>query len=259
MLVKDVAIGLDQGFAETEVDLLLAEARLSLAALDGDAALAEMAPDRTDQVLLLGPLEDVVILVVEAHRAEIVIALLSRRAVAVVEDVELDLRTGHDRVAGLARPRELALQHAARRDLDRLLVMIEQVAQHESGARQPGGEAQGAEVGPAQEVAKAGLPTGVAVTFDDIHLHVAGEQVVTGMHAARRHLLEEVRSGEALSHQAAVHVREHRQHGLDLALVDEAAQLLQGQHAARRLVVHRLVVLVNHRYPAAMNTLFHSL
>src|SRR6185295_8016994 len=88
VLVEDVAVRLRQRLAKAEVDLLLAQPGLALAELDGNAALVEMAPDGADELVLLGTLEDVVVLVVRAHRPQAVIALRPRLGEAVVEDVE---------------------------------------------------------------------------------------------------------------------------------------------------------------------------
>jgi hypothetical protein len=88
------------------------------------------------------------------------------------------------------------------------------------------------------EVAVAGLPARVFVAGDDVHLHVAGEQVVAGVHAAVGHLLQEIRPHDPLAHEAAVHVGEDGEHGLDLAALDEVAQLFPGQHAAHGLLSH---------------------
>ena len=100
-----------------------------------------------------------------------------------------------------------------------------------------GMSAQRVEVGLHLEVAVAALPRRHRVAADGVHLDVDGEQVVAGLGAVLGDLVEEVRRGQPLALQAALHVGEREQHGVDLAAADRRAQLveLQGRlHGAQR-------------------------
>ena len=238
VLVNNIPVALRQRIAKLQVDLLLAQPGLALAELDRHAAAIQRAANAAHQLILFGALENMVILVVIADRLEVVVVLGLGRCEGLVEQVQLDLRAAHHREAGLLRPRELALQHAPRRDLDHLFLLGEQVAQHHRGARQPGRPPQRREIGHAVEIAIAGLPAGVLVAGDDIHLHIAGQQVVAGVHAIVGHMIHEEVAGDPLAHQAAVHIRENRQHRLDLAALDQVAKLGAGQHAGDWAMVH---------------------
>ncbi len=87
------------------------------------------------------------------------------------------------------------------------------------------------EVGLHLEVAVAALPRGHRVAVDGVHLDVDGEQVVARLGAVLDDLVEEVARGQALALQAALHVGQRQQDGVDLAGVDLRAQLVEGHRS----------------------------
>ena len=106
------------------------------------------------------------------------------------------------------------------------------VAEDEGGAVEPGCLAEGGHVGGHVEVAVAELPVGVLVAGDGVHLHVDGEEVVAGVGAGGRDLVEEEAGVEALAVKAAVEVGEGEGDGVDLAGVDFGAEGVEGEEAA---------------------------
>jgi hypothetical protein len=160
-----------------------------------------------------------------------------RLLVAVAEDEELELGCAHRHVAGGGGALELAPEDRARCDVDEGAVGIGvDVAQHQRRAFHPGGPAQRREVDAAADVAVALLPRREAVPGHRIHVHVAREQVVAGVHPVRRDLGAEELGVVALADQPPVEIGKHHQHGVDLAAVHEVAQLGFGQHAGARRV-----------------------
>jgi hypothetical protein len=77
------------------------------------------------------------------------------------------------------------------------------------------------------EVAVAALPRGHLVAADRVHLDVDGEQVVAGLGAVLGDHVEEVARGQPLALQAALHVAEREQDGVDRPGRRGRAQLLQ--------------------------------
>src|SRR5204862_1123073 len=92
VLVDDVVVGARDRLAVAEVDLLLARAPLALARLDDDPGTEHAVANVAMDELLLGGLEDVVVLGVRADRLEAAVALLPRPIVRVAEEDELELR-----------------------------------------------------------------------------------------------------------------------------------------------------------------------
>ncbi len=224
VLVDDVAVGLGQNVAVLEVYLLLSGSPFALAELDRDAAVVERIADCADQALFLGALKDVIVLDVAAHGLQLVVALAASRVEAVVEDVKLDLRAAHDGESRGGGSLQLALQDAARRDLDRSIPGLgEEIAYHQGGLGEPGGAPERREVRYRMEIAVAAFPTREAVARHGVHLHVAGEQVVASVVAVTDRVLHEEMAGDALAHQAAIHVGEDGENGFDLAGFDGRA------------------------------------
>src|SRR5207302_138180 len=82
------------------------------------------------------------------------------------------------------------------------------------------------------KIAVAQLPIGKAIARDRSHLHVDGQQVVAGMGTVAADLLDEHLGVEALAQQPPVVVGEADDHGLDLVLRDQSAQLLEIEHSS---------------------------
>ena len=105
--------------------------------------------------------------------------------------------------------------------------MPDDVAQHECRRLQPGNRAQRRQVRLQPEVAVAPLPARKRVAGLRIHLHVEREQVVAALRLVpSRDLLEEEVDVVALPHQAALHVRERDDDGVDARVLE----LARAQH-----------------------------
>src|SRR6185503_16456944 len=118
--------------------LLLAGAPLALAALDPDAGAQHAVADVAVDPLLLGGLEDVVVLGVIADRLEVRVALLLGDLVRVLEEDELELRGDQHAVAGGGGTLYLTLEDAARRLLDRVAGMVDEITEDERRLLEPG-------------------------------------------------------------------------------------------------------------------------
>ena len=239
LLVDHVAVRHVEGFGVDDVELVLAGTPFALARLDRNAARLEMPAERRVVGLLLGALQHVVVLDVPAEGFEVLEALGLRRVVGLLEDVVLELGGAHGGVPELLQALDLALENAARRDLDRLVVALgEQVADHQRRALEPRGDAQRREVRHAMEVAVALLPVGEGVAGDDVHLHVDGEQIVAGVHPLLGDAVEKEAPGDAFAEQPAVEVRKDHQDGLDLAVDHLARELLDRQQTLYQILRH---------------------
>ena len=97
-----------------------------------------------------------------------------------------------------------------------MMVMIDQVAEHQGRALEPGNPAQGVQVRLEDEIAVAEVPVGRLVARNRLVLHVDGQQVVAAMG-----LLDDVGEkevpGHPLAHEPALHVDHGHHHGIDLA------------------------------------------
>ena len=69
-------------------------------------------------------------------------------------------------------------------------------------------------------IAVAPFPGGKAITGHDVHFHVAGQQVVTGMHAITEDLIYKKAAVDAFAHQTAIQIGEDRQYGVNIATAD---------------------------------------
>ena len=208
---------------------MLAPPGLPLGELAGDARGFEPPPDLADEVLVLGRLQDVVVLEEGRVRRQALVALGVGLLVAVAEEVELDLRGQHRRVAERGCGLLLPAQDLAGRDLDRLAgVDVDQVAQHEGGPIDPARDADGRRVDDGPHVAVALLVAGEAVARDRVVVHVRGDQVVAGLVALGAGDVVEVEApGGPLAHQPALQVRERRDDRVDLAGGDGVRELLR--------------------------------
>ena len=125
-----------------------------------------------------------------------------------------------------------------------------EVGHQQHGALVPRDRAQRVEVGLQLEVAVAALPGRHRVAVDGVHVDVDGQQVVAALGAVLGDLVQEVRGGQPLALQPALHVGDRQQHGVDRAVRDgllssssvTAANVRRSASAARyrRMSVHRL-------------------
>ena len=236
VLVDHVAVGHLERVGVPEVDLVLAEARLTLRELHRDAGVVDAVADRPDEVLVAGGLEDVVVLDVRAVRREAGVTLRGGFLVGVAEQDELQLRATLDRVPGFLRPRDLAPQDLARRDLDRLAGgRVEEIAEDERGLLQPRQHAQRGGVGSAEHVAVARLPTREAVSGNGRHVDVDREEVAARVDPVLGDMSSVEPSRHSLPHEAALQIGEGDDDGVDLVGIDEPAQLLDVGHRAKVL------------------------
>ena len=107
VLVERVAIRHLDGLGVAQVDLLLPAPPLALRELDRHGGRLHPVADGADEPLLLGGLEDVVVLEVLGDRRQPVVALRARLLERLLEQVELELGRDHDagsRASRRARP-----------------------------------------------------------------------------------------------------------------------------------------------------------
>ena len=200
--------------------------------------------DGAHDALLLGGLQDVIVLDVGAGGLEAVVALGRRRLVGLVEQIELELGGAERAQLAGREPLDLALEHGARRMRHVVVVMVEHVGQHQRRAFEPGQRPQRRQVGLQDEIAVALVPARRRVARHRLHVDVVGEQVV----AAVRLLVgavDEVLGLEALADQPALHVDHGDQHGIDAAGLDRGFQLVEPEIAG-----HALPLVSSRRLPA---------
>ena len=102
--------------------------------------------------------------------------------------------------------------------------------------RLPRHRAQRVEVGAHHEVAIAALPRGHREALDRGHVDVDREQVVAALGAVLGHLVDEVMRDQPLAHQAALHVGDREQDGVDLPPLDQIPKLLE-RHRCKKVQV----------------------
>ena len=110
------------------------------------------------------------------------------------------------------------------------MMMIDHVAKHESGSRQPGNSPERRQVGLHDEIAVALLPVGYRVARHRLHIDVVGEQIV----AAVGFLVgapEEELGVKTLADEPSLHVGKADHDRVDLATVGRRPQFLQRQYA----------------------------
>ena len=179
--------------------------------------------------LLLGGLQDVVVLRVVADRLEARVAFPVRRLVGVLEEEELELRGDVDAVAELRRALDLPLEDAARRRLDGPVVLVLEVAEDERRLLEPRDRPERRPVGHGMEVLVAGRPARHAVSRERRHVDVDREEIGAGVHPVARHLVQEEAPGDAFSHEPALLVGERDQDRVDLTAADELLEAVERQ------------------------------
>ncbi len=105
-----------------------------------------------------------------------------------------------------------------------------QIGHHQGGAGQPGQQSQGAEIGRHDHIAVAGLPAGDGVPVDGVHVHVDGKQVVATFGAVGGDVLDEQPGRHPFAGEAALHVGERDDDGVDLTVGDETFEFDLRQH-----------------------------
>ena len=158
------------------------------------------------------------------------VALVVDRLVTFIEKVELKLRGAVGAHLLLLQPRDLSLEHCARRMRHVVLMVIEHVGQHQRGAVEPRQAAQRRHVGFHDEVAVAFLPARRRVAGHRLHVDVVCEQIIAAVRLLMRTVAEEFRL-EALADQAPLHVHHGNNHGVDRAGGDGFLQVAETQIA----------------------------
>ena len=186
-------------------------------------------------------LQDVVVLEIPAGGLEVAIARPARRRDSpAAEEVVLELGSRERRESQLAAPRRPARggSTAARRARARASsrrarrtaparVFSSQLATAASPDRARGGSR------------RSPAPSSRTVARDRLHLHVDREEIVAGVRAVRRSLVDEQLGVEPLAHQPAVVVGEADDDGLDSAARRRRTQLVECQRALPcRALVH---------------------
>ena len=158
------------------------------------------------------------------------IALGGGRLVALVEQIELELGGAEGAHLLGRQPRDLALEHGARRMRHVVVMVVEHVGQHQRGAFEPRQRAQGGEVGLQDEIAVALVPARGRVARHRLHVDVVGEQIVAAVRLLVR-AVDEILGLEALADEAALHVDHGDEHGVDGAGGDGLLQLVEPEIA----------------------------
>ena len=215
VLVDGVVVAHPQRLAVVEVDLVLAEVALALGVLDPHPGAGHLVADAADQRLDPRGAQQRVVDVVEVGRVEVAVAGLPGVLVGVLEQHELQLGARHRR----SSPRS-ASRSSWRRRIWRGLATTGSPPCHCRSAMTStvagchGIGAQRVEVGHHLEVAVAALPRRHLVAVDGLHVHVHGQQVVAALGAVLEHVVHEVRGGQALALQPALHVGDGQEHGV---------------------------------------------
>ncbi len=230
VLVYAVPVGHLQRLRIAQIDFRLTRPPFALGELHGNTGPFHAVADGPDQPFLLGCLKDVVVLDIPARRLEVGIALAGDIRVAFVEEIEFQLGADLDRIARVARPRQLAFQDRARRVRNVLAVMIHAIADDQGGAFQPGDVPQGRRIRPDGEIAIPLVPRGGLEARYRLHFHIHGQQVIADMHLTL-HLVEVEAARHPFAQEAPLHVRKTDQNRIDLPLVDQSLQGFPIQHS----------------------------
>ena len=208
VLEDEMTVGRDERLVVDDVHLVLAPPRLALGDLDRDAGGAHLVADATQDVLLACRLQQLVVLDGRGVRRQAPPPLGVGLLEGLLEEEELELGRAAHPQAALGRPLQLAAQDLAGRHLDRRPVLVGQVADDEGGAFEPRDQAGRGVVGPADEVAVAGVPVREAVARERVHVDVHRQEVVARLDPVLGHVRPEEVRRHPLPHGPPVHVGE---------------------------------------------------
>ena len=238
---------IDDGVLVREVDLVLAAAGLALGELHRQPGVAKSTADRPDDALLLGRLQDVVVLDVGRRRRQRAVVGAVGVVVALPEEEELDLAAALDDEPGVGGGGHLALQDAPRRELHRRCrVDVDEVDDHHRRLVQPRQVADRRRVDDAAHVAVALVVARPAETRQRRVVEVAGDEVVAVLRPVRDDGVEEELAVGALADHPPEVVGEHGEHRVDVAAVDVGTQRVQRHGEVPR---HRRVTRGSCRRP----------
>ena len=226
VLVDGVLVAGLQRLAVVEVDLVLAEVALALGVLDLHPRARHLVADAADQRLDPRGAQQRVVDVVEVGRVQVAVAGLPGVLVGVLEQHELELGAGHRLPPALGQPVQLAPQDLPRAGHHGVAAVPLQVGHDQHGGRVPRDRPQRVQVGDHLEVPVAPLPRRHLVAVDRLHVHVHGQQVVAPLGAVLEHVVHEVRAGQPLALQAALHVRDGQQDGVHRPRLDRLLELV---------------------------------
>ena len=231
VLVDGVVVAGGAGMVVPERDLLLAQVALALDAFAVQSGTLHAQTDVAQQRLHPGGRHHGVVDVVVAGRCQVAVSRGPGLAECVVEHHEFELGPDVGHQLPLGQPVDLAVQDAARSLLDGATVQPRQIRHHQGGARQPGDQPQGAEVGGHHHVAVAGVPTRHRVATDGVHVDLDREQVVTTLRTVGGDLFDEQPARNPLTGQPALHIAEGDDDGVDLTRRHHLLQVGSCQHA----------------------------
>ena len=243
VLEHDAPVGRFEDVVVADVDLVLAVGRLALAELDRDVRLGHLIAQQAVERLGLRGLEQVVVLVVVAEGPRDRPTALGQLLPGVLEDVELELGAGLDRVARVRGARDLPLEDRPRRDRDLLAgLLVDRVGQDHGRPGQPRQDPQLVPDRFGDPVAVAGLPVHQAEPLGRGHLHVGAEEVRAEVGAVADDAVEEGLALDALAHEPALHVGEGHDDRVDPPVADHALELGESwvpDRVAVLVVAHR--------------------
>ena len=93
-----------------------------------------------------------------------------------------------------------------------------QISGHDDAAWQPGSHAQGLHVGDHCHVGVTGVPGGDFVALNGVVFDIYRQEVVAALGPVVGNVVQEMPGGNALSDEAALHIGEGHDYGVDFAL-----------------------------------------
>ena len=206
---------------------MLATACLALAELDRHTGEFEVAPELTDDVFVLGRLQDVIVLEPRAVRRETAVALVVGLVVGVLEQVELDLACHHREKSECGGGLHLAAEHSAWSDADQLTRRhVVEVAHDHRGLGYPGNDPDRVPIGGREHVAVALVVARELVARHRVVVHIAGNEVIAVLGACIGDVVEKEPPGRSLADQATLQIGERHQDGVDLAGPDLGFEII---------------------------------
>ena len=231
VLVDRVVVGGADHLVVLEGDLVLAEVALALGRLDHEPGAVHAVADVAQQRLDPARAEQRVVDVVLVRGGQAAVAGVPGLLVGVVEDDELELGAGEGDQTLLGGPLDLRPQDLPRGSRPPGCARRRARPGRSAPSRCRAATAPGAacQVEHELHVAVAALPGADGVAVDGVHVDVDGEQVVAALGAVLQHRVEEELRVDPLALQPSLHVGEGDDDGVDVAVADLGAQLLDGQ------------------------------
>lgn len=224
-LVDDVAVGHRQGVGVVEIDLVLAPTGFALRELDGNSGRFEPPSDRTDDGLVSGGLEHVVVLDPVTRRTQTPVPGSMGIGVRGVEEEELDLASHHRTEPHRQCRIDLGTKDRTRGLTNRVTGLdIGEIANDESRLVDPRHHPCSRPVGERHHVPVPLVVACEAVTGHRIVRDVTCDEVVAVLRAVLGDVLEEEPSGRALSDEASEEIRKCHDDGVDVPRFNESCE-----------------------------------